>query len=172
MIVKCRGGLELVLTMKTCINPPLLDKVKMWGNFLLKMDPQTMNDTIPFCMRMEGTCGEWTGKSRRGGVLRKGIRMLGTNVKFKGLLLKKRFSTIWADMGGGVSLVPLHMIVHRVLAFLRHPTGRAHELTILISLIDQGYDMRSGFQWRCCSSRHPFYFFYEMDGEGGLGAIG
>jgi hypothetical protein len=41
-----------------------------------------MNDAIPFGMGLKGTGGEWTGKSRRGDILRKGVRMLGTDVKF------------------------------------------------------------------------------------------
>lgn len=135
MIVKSGGRLELVLTVETGIDSPLLNKMEMGRNFLLKMDSQAMDHTIPLGMRMKGTCGKGTGESGRGGILGKRVCVFGANMKFQGLLLKKRLWTIRTEIGGGVRLVLLHMIVHGVLTFLCHSTGGANKLTVLVALI-------------------------------------
>jgi hypothetical protein len=60
MIIKCRRGLELVLTMPTRIDPAILCHTKMGCDLLLEMNPQTVNDTISLGVRLIVTSRDGT----------------------------------------------------------------------------------------------------------------
>lgn len=57
--------------------------------------------------------------------------MLGLKMKIQCLLELKLLLTM-ATLEGQVSLVPLHMVMHRVLLLLCHLTGGANKLSLLI----------------------------------------